>query len=157
MITVASYLFFATTGRIARSSWWIGIGTLIVLNILVFFVLWAVLGPNPFVSLFGRLVALCLNALNIYIIYCMSAKRFQDRNRSALNAMIVAFIWAAKAAHDLFVGDLREPDTFDLLFVFLGTGTALWYFIELGLLQGTPGPNRFGEAAAGLFARPHAD
>src|SRR2546421_448859 len=125
-MSIVVALFFATAGRITRSTWWIGIGALIVFNILLFFVLWTMLGPSLIASLFGRFVEFANSALNIYAICCLSAKRFQDRDRSALNARIVAFVWATRAVHDLFIGDLREPDTFGLLFVFLGTGTALW-------------------------------
>ena len=159
MIAVATYLFFSPTGRITRSTWWIGMGTLVVLNLVLFFVLWAILGPSLIASLFGRLVGLCVTAFNIYAVYCLSAKRFQDRDRSALNAKVVAGIWAAKAVLDLFrlTGDLADPGTLDQLFVLAGTGIALWYFIELGWLEGTPGPNRYGETAVDITSQPRAE
>jgi uncharacterized membrane protein YhaH (DUF805 family) len=158
MIAIASYLFFSTAGRISRASWWIGVGALIILNLVLFFVLWTILGPALIANFFGRLIWLCVTALNIYAVYCLSAKRFQDRDRSALNARIVAGVWAAKAVLDLFriTGDLGDPGALDQLFVLAGTGIALWYFIELGWLEGTPGPNRYGEAAVDLAAPPPA-
>lgn len=152
MIAAATYLFFSTAGRITRASWWIGVGALVVLNILLFFMLWSILGPSLITSFLGRLIDLCVSVFDIYALYCLSAKRFQDRDRSALNAKIVALIWIAKVVHDFLISDLREPDTFLLLFVFIGTGTAVWYFIELGLLTGTPGPNRYGEEAVNLIS-----
>ena len=156
-MSIVLALFFTTAGRIKRSAWWIGVGALIVFNILLFFVLWTILGPNLIASLVGRFVEFCINAINIYAIYCLSVKRFQDRNRSAMNAKIGAFIWATKAVHDLFIADLREPDTFLLLFVFAGTGTALWYFIEIGLLEGTSGPNNYGPPPAAVASRPRGE
>ncbi len=121
--------------------------------------LWTILGPGLITSFFGRLVGLCVTAFNIYAVCCLSAKRFQDRDRSELNAKAVACIWAVKAVLDLFrvTGDLGDPGTLDRLFVVAGTGIALWYFIELGWLEGTPGPNRYGETAIDAMSRLRGD
>ena len=153
------YLFFTTQGRITRNTWWIGIAGLVVWNLVVFLVLWSVLGPSLIVNFLGRLVSLCFTALNIYASYCLSAKRFQDRNRSALNAKVVAGAWAAKAVLDLFhiTGDLGVPNSLDQLLVVAGTGIGLWYFIELGWMEGTPGPNDYGQAPVEIIARTHAE
>ena len=159
MIAVATSLFFSTAGRITRSSWWIGMGALVVFNLVLFFVLWTILGPSLIANFFGRLVWLCVTALNIYAVYCLSAKRFQDRDRSELNAKVVGGIWAVKAVLDLFrvTGDLSDPGSLDQLFVLAGTGIGLWYFIELGWLEGTPGPNRYGDVAINLASRPRVE
>ena len=159
MVNIVADLFLSTAGRITRSSWWIGIGALVVVNLVLFFVLWTILGPSLIANFFGRLVGLCVTAFNIYAVYCLSAKRFQDRDRSALNAKVVAGIWAVKAVLDLFriTGDLGDPGTLDQLFVLAGTGIGLWYFIELGWLEGTPGPNRYGETAVDLIAKLDAE
>jgi uncharacterized membrane protein YhaH (DUF805 family) len=153
VVNIFADLFLSTTGRITRSSWWIGIGALVVLNLVLFIVLWAILGPLLIANFFGRLIWLCVTAFNIYAVYCLSAKRFQDRDRSELNAKVVAGIWTVKAVLDLFriTGDLGDPGTLDQLFVLAGTG--LWYFIELGWLEGTPGPNRYGETSLDIMAR----
>jgi len=155
LVDTARHLLFSTVGRITRSTWWIGIGALVVFNLVLFFVLWSILGPSLIANFFGRLIGLCVTAVNIYAVYCLSAKRFQDRDRSALNAKVVACIWAVKAVLDLFriTGDLGDPGAVDQLFVLAGTGIGLWYFIELGWLEGTPGPNRYGEAAVDLASR----
>lgn len=159
LVDTARHLFLSTSGRITRSTWWIGIGALVVLNLALFFVLWTILGPSLITNFFGRLVGLCVTAVNIYAVYCLSAKRFQDRDRSALNAQIVAALWAAKAVLDLFriTGDLGDPGALDQLFVLAGTGIGLWYFIELGWLEGARGPNRYGETAVDLTSRPRSD
>jgi len=159
MIAVATSLFFSTAGRITRSSWWIGMGALVVFNLVLFFVLWTILGPSLIANFFGRLVWLCVTALNIYAVYCLSAKRFQDRDRLELNAKVVGGIWAVKAVLDLFrvTGDLGDPGSLDQLLVLAGTGIGLWYFIELGWLEGTPGPNRYGDVAINLASRPRVE
>jgi uncharacterized membrane protein YhaH (DUF805 family) len=159
LVGTARHLLFSTTGRITRSTWWIGIGALVVLNLVLFFVLWSILGPSLIANFFGRLVGLCVTVVNIYAVYCLSAKRFQDRDRSALNAKVVAGIWAVKAVLDLFrvTGDLGDPSALDQFFVLAGTSIGLWYFIELGWLEGTPGPNRYGEMAVDLASRLRPD
>jgi uncharacterized membrane protein YhaH (DUF805 family) len=159
LVDTTRHLFLSTAGRITRSTWWIGIGALVVLNLALFFVLWIILGPSLIVNFVGRLVGLCVTAVNIYAVYGLSAKRFQDRDRSALNAQIVAALWAAKAVLDLFriTGDLGDPGALDQLFVLAGTGIGLWYFIELGWLEGTPGPNRYGETAVDLASQLRSD
>ena len=143
-------LFLSAQGRIARSTWWVGIGGLILCDLLAFLVLWSVLGPSLVLNFFGRLVWFCVIAANIYASYCLSAKRFQDRNRSALNAKLVAGIWAAKALLDLFriTGSATVPTALDEFFVLAGTAIALWYFIELGWMEGSAGRNDYGDPPA---------
>ena len=54
---------------------------------------------------------------------------------------------AAKALLDLLriTGGLHAQTWLDQLFVLAGTGIALWFFFELGLMRGTVGPNAHGE------------
>lgn len=146
MINLATYLYFSTQGRISRQTWWIGIAGLVGWNLLVFVVLWSILGPSLVLNFFGRLVWLCFIALTIYTTYCLSAKRFQDRDRSALNAKAVAGVWAVKAVLDLFhmTGEFGASDPLTQTFMLIATGIGLWYVIELGSTQGTWGPNRYG-------------
>ena len=154
IIDLAIRLYFTTKGRITRATWWIGIVGLVVFNLVVFVVLWSIFGPSLVLNFFGRLISLCFTALTIYGSYCLSAKRFQDRDRSAFNARLVACAWAVKAVLDLFhiTGDV-VPNTLDQLFVLAGTGIGLWYFIELGWMEGTVGPNTYGEAPLDVVPR----
>ena len=125
----------------------------------MFVVLWSILGPNLVLNFFGRLVWLCFMALTIYATYCLSAKRFQDRNRSALNAKAVAGVWAVKAVLDLFniTGELGASDTLSQTVMLIATGIGLWYFIELGSMQGTWGQNDYGTDPTDVNIRPHSD
>jgi uncharacterized membrane protein YhaH (DUF805 family) len=154
IIDLAIQLYFTTRGRISRATWWIGIGGLIAWNLVVFLVLWSIFGPNLVLTFLGRLISLCFIAMTIYASYCLSAKRFQDRDRSSLSAKIVAYAWAAKALLDLFhITGNAVPNTLDQLFVVAGTGIGLWYFIELGWMEGTAGQNAYGEAPLDVVPR----
>jgi uncharacterized membrane protein YhaH (DUF805 family) len=62
-------------------------------------------------------------------------------------AQIGAGLAAVKSVTDLvrITGNLHSQNFLDQIFVLAGTGIALWYFIELGLMRGTVGPNAHGE------------
>ena len=74
-------------------------------------------------------------------------KRFNDRERPIINAQAVAGFWGFKSVTDLFriTGDPWAQNLIDQLFLLAGTGIGLWYFIELGCMRGTVGPNAHGE------------
>jgi uncharacterized membrane protein YhaH (DUF805 family) len=140
-------LFLSPKGRISRKTFWIGVGALIVWSIVVFVVLWTLLGPSLIQNFLGRLVGFPFTLLTIYFAYNLTAKRFNDRGRPSINAKAVAGLMVAKSALDLFriTGDLHARTWLDQLFVLAGTGIALWFFFELGLMRGTVGPNAHGE------------
>jgi uncharacterized membrane protein YhaH (DUF805 family) len=140
-------LYFASRGRISRKTWWIGVAGLIVWNIIVFFVLWTMFGPSLFLTFVGRLFNFVFNLLNIFLAYNLAVKRFNDRERPIINAQAVAGFWGFKSVTDLFriTGDPWAQNWMDQLILLVGTGIGLWYFIELGCMRGTVGPNAHGE------------
>ena len=140
-------LFLSAKGRISRKTLWIGAGLLVVWAFVVFVVLWTALGPALIQNFFGRLVGFPFVLLTIYFAYNLAAKRFNDRDRPIICAQAVAGVAALKSVLDLvrITGDLHAQNFLDQLFVLAGTGIALWYFIELGMMRGTVGPNAHGE------------
>lgn len=140
-------LFLSPKGRISRRTFWVGVGTLIVWCVVAFVVLWSLLGPNLIQTFLGRLVGFPFKLLTIYFAYNLAAKRFNDRARSIINAQVAAGFFAIKSLFDLFriTGGAHAPNQLDQLFVLAGTGVALWYFLELGLMRGTVGANDHGE------------
>ena len=58
------YLFFSTQGRITRTTWWIGIAGLVVWNVVVFLVLWSVLGPSLVVNFLLHAKSMAPESLN---------------------------------------------------------------------------------------------
>jgi uncharacterized membrane protein YhaH (DUF805 family) len=140
-------LFLSPKGRISRKTFWIGVGVLVIYSILLFIVLWSILGPSLVQNFFGRLVGFAFTLPTIYFGYNLSAKRFNDRDRPIICAQVGAGAAAVKALLNLFriTGDLHANNWLDQLFVVVGTGIALWYFIELGLMRGTVGASAHGE------------
>jgi uncharacterized membrane protein YhaH (DUF805 family) len=144
-------LFLSPKGRISRKTFWIGVGGLVVWSIVVFVVLWSLLGPSLIQNFLGRLVGFPFTLLTIYFAYNLAAKRFNDRARPIIYVKAVAGLMVMKSVTDLFriTGDLHAQTWLDQLFVLAGTGIALWYFIELGLMRGTVGANEHGEDPEG--------
>jgi uncharacterized membrane protein YhaH (DUF805 family) len=142
-----AYLFLSPKGRISRKTFWIGTGLLVVCGVLLFIVLWSILGPSLIQNFLGRLVGFVFTLPTIYFAYNLAAKRFNDRDRPIICAQIGASAAALKAFLNLFriTGDLHAQNWLDQLFVLVGTAIALWYFIELGLMRGTVGANAHGE------------
>lgn len=142
-----AHLFLSPKGRISRKSFWIGAALLIAWGILAFVVLWTLLGPSLVQNFLGRLVGLVVTLPTIYFAYNLAAKRFNDRDRPIICAQIGAGAAVLKALLNLvrITGDLHSQNWLDQLFVLVGTAIALWYFIELGLMRGTVGPNAHGE------------
>ena len=140
-------LFLSPKGRISRKTFWIGVAVLVGWGLIVFVVLWSIFGPFLIQNFFGRLVGFVFTLATIYFGYNLTAKRFNDRGRPIICAQAGAGLFAVKSVTDLvrLTGDLHSQNLLDQLFTLAGTGIALWYFIELGLMRGTIGPNAHGE------------
>jgi uncharacterized membrane protein YhaH (DUF805 family) len=139
-------LFLSPKGRVSRKTFWIGVGLLVVWGIVVFAVLWTVIGPSLVQNFFGRLAGLPFTLLTIYFAYNLVAKRCNDRERPLVLAQAVAGIAAFKSVTDLVrITGGQHASWLDQLFILAGTGIALWFLIELGLMRGTVGPNAHGE------------
>ena len=73
-------------------------------------------------------------------VYALLAKRMHDRNRSAWWALLLLAPELVGYAH-LLGG---PPQMILLPNKIIGGLVAIWFFIEFGFLEGTPGDNRFG-------------
>jgi uncharacterized membrane protein YhaH (DUF805 family) len=108
-----NYMFTTAEGRIGRQTWWIGVGILFVIAL--------ILG-----ALFGGegIVPFVLNILMAIAGIMLHIKRFHDRGKSGW--------W--------------------VLILFIPVIGFFWAIIDLGILQGDPGDNRFGPPAVGASA-----
>ena len=78
--------------------------------------------------------------------YAVTAKRFQDRDKpgvTALYGLVPVLIASLLQAFGL-TGTPSEPNAIGWICNLVTMGVGLWFLIELGILKGTPGPNRFG-------------
>ncbi len=82
----------------------------------------------------------------LYPGYAVSGKRFQDRNKPAMYALIGIAIGLLYVILGLFgvVGNPLAMGTIDYIFSIAFVAVGIWYLIELGILKGTSGPNQYG-------------
>ncbi|OYX00152.1 MAG: hypothetical protein B7Z12_16690 [Caulobacter vibrioides] len=78
--------------------------------------------------------------------YALLAKRMHDRNRSAWWALLL-LVPDLLGSLDAIVG---LPEAISTPSQIIGGLVAIWFFIDFGLLDGTPGDNRFGPSPKAL-------
>ena len=141
-------LFFSREGRIGRQAWWGGMIVLFVINVVSIFVAAALF---EYALAFGVAV-LVLQLLYLYPAVCVSAKRFQDRDRPGALAWIPPLLAVLLSVFDLI--DLGEGSTLFVLLNLLLMAASIWLLIELGFLRGSVGANQYGSdplASAGAM------
>ena len=120
-------MLFSFEGRITRLQFWIHYLAVVVVFYALMFVLAQIMGVTSQQYLEGTVVAtfyvilVVLYIPFLWVILAINAKRCHDRNRSAWFFLIC-------------------------LIPLVG----LWYLIEVGFLDGTQGPNRFGPSPKGI-------
>ncbi|MBN8920445.1 MAG: DUF805 domain-containing protein [Rhizobiales bacterium] len=137
------YLFTSFEGRIGRKPYWIGVIIMIVISLAVTLVLGLAVGLQ------GRVFMILSFVVQLVLLYPSSAlmvKRLQDRNKPA---WYVALILAPLLLQGLtniigITGDPFNQGMLDYLFAIWLFVVGVWFFIELGCLRGTVGPNQYG-------------
>ena len=133
---------FGASGRINRAKYWAGIVILAIVSIVLGFIIGAIFGSSTLGAILVALVTIGL----FYPGYAVAAKRFQDRDKpgvTALYGLIPALIASLLQAFGL-TGTPNQPNALGWICTLVTLGVGLWFLIELGILKGTPGPNRFG-------------
>jgi uncharacterized membrane protein YhaH (DUF805 family) len=137
-----TYLFTSFDGRINRAKYWAGVVILAIVSIVLGFIIGAVFGPSTLGVILVTLVTIAL----FYPGYAVAAKRFQDRDKpgqTALYGLVPVLIASLLQAFGL-TGAPNHPNALGWICNLVSMGVGLWFLIELGILKGTPGPNRFG-------------
>ena len=136
------YLFTSFDGRINRAKYWAGIIILGIVSLIAGFIIGALFGPTTLGAILVTLVTLAL----FYPGYAVAAKRFQDRDKAGVTALygLVPVLIASLLLAFGLTGTPQEPNALGWIANLVTIGVGLWFLIELGILKGTPGPNRFG-------------
>ncbi|HXG79806.1 MAG TPA: DUF805 domain-containing protein [Methyloceanibacter sp.] len=136
------YLFTSFEGRINRAKWWAGTIILTIISIILGFIIGAVFGP----SFLGTLLLIIVTLVLFYPSYAVSAKRFQDRDKPGITALygLVPVLIASLLQAFGLTGAPGEPNALGWICALVTWGVGIWFLIDLGILKGTPGPNRFG-------------
>jgi uncharacterized membrane protein YhaH (DUF805 family) len=139
-------LLFSFNGRINRGKYW--------LAVLIYVVVWVVfivggliwLGGMNIDNLFSLagaglliwLIAIILLIAGTWSGLAVGVKRLHDRNKSG---WWVLLFWFGPSL--LGSWQAATPDG-GLILSLVAAAIAIWAFVELGCLRGTPGPNQYG-------------
>lgn len=136
------YLFTSFDGRINRAKYWIGAIVLSVIALILAVIIGVIFGP----SLFGRLLLLLITLGLLYVSYALAAKRFQDRDKPGITALYgIIPVAIASALQDLgLTGTPDQPNALGWICSVVSFGVGIWFLVELGILKGTTGSNRYG-------------
>jgi uncharacterized membrane protein YhaH (DUF805 family) len=116
-------LFWSASGRLGRTSFWIGSAVLIAL---------AAVYEAAFISAIHWLTGWFVYPALLYSGACVLSKRLHDRGRSGWWAALVLFALVAVWPHPHGFGS------------FLFSLILIWATVELGVMQSEAGANRFG-------------
>ena len=133
------YLFTSFDGRINRAKFWAAIGVFFVLGI-VGVIIDSVLGSHVTVGggMQIGIVGAIISLASIYFALAVYAKRWHDRDKSGwLSAVLIAVFVVAAILVMVAPGLATVIAIVELL-------VAIWFIVELGILQGTKGPNKYG-------------
>jgi len=134
-----SELLLASDGRITRAQWWYGA---LMLNGGMVFAAWlerVCFSATPVLHVLLPILFILL----AWPAYCVHSKRFQDRDKPRGYAAAIVVLQMAGV---ILLVSGHKP--FDQLGLLLLAGLALWTVVELGVLKGTDGANRFGHVPA---------
>jgi uncharacterized membrane protein YhaH (DUF805 family) len=151
---------FTVYGRIGRGRFWGGVLAALALILVALFGAVDMLGFFPSISPFNMpvdpwiklaafgicgLVALCW-------LVTTSVRRMHDRGRSGWWAIAALFLFAAPMFVALVDTLVILPDERPYAWAASGLSwlALLWLFIDLGVLEGQDGPNRYGMDPRGL-------
>jgi uncharacterized membrane protein YhaH (DUF805 family) len=141
------YLYASFEGRIGRKSYWIGVICLtIVMMVVLYGTIFLIGGSITEPDFQTRLVTLILQLLICYPAAAVTVKRLHDRNRPGYFAAFMLVPLVLKSITDLLdiTGDPLDQNALDYLLNLIVFGVSIWFFIELGCLRGTIGPNQYG-------------
>lgn len=138
-----SYLFTSFEGRISRQPYWIGVIILIAASLVITFLLALLVGIQ------GRSFLILSFVIQLVLLYPSAAlmvKRFQDRNRAGWFAALLLVPIILQGITNIIgiTGDPLNQGMLDYLFAAWIFVVGIWFFIELGCLRGTVGPNQYG-------------
>lgn len=149
------WLFFSFDGRINRAKWWLSLLVFVIIGLVIYVVLLPLVGISIWTMGAGTAVAsLIVTLIFAYPATAVMLKRINDRDRPA---WFVAVFWAPTVLGILgqLTGLTISMQEMGGQMVAMPTGIGwvvnllsfiigIWALIELGILKGTPGPNRHG-------------
>ena len=148
-------LLYAYSGRINRAKWWAMVALVIVVWIVLETAIAVLIGvklqdfvePTVASNRLLSIASLAANAIMLWPWIAVCAKRLQDRNRPGW--IIIPLALVSFAADALIIAGFGGPVDGVSIPVGIAYGLQLlvtiYLVVELGILRGTKGPNRYGD------------
>jgi uncharacterized membrane protein YhaH (DUF805 family) len=161
-------MLFSANGRIRRRDWWlwsisVGLTSFFTKTIGMLAIFgadvsqltsilpnWLTSVPTPETFFLWAVMALFA-----WPAICISAKRWHDRNRSGWLGGATMVIQYSSSVLALFYTPTGFDETGSRLLAYIAIlvvsfSVMVWTFVELGCLDGTKGPNRYGPSPKGV-------
>lgn len=138
------YLFTSFEGRINRKPYWLAVIVLIVVSIVVMLIL--SFGGLEMQSRGFMIATLIIQLVFLYPSTALMVKRLHDRNHPGWWAAFILVPMILQGITNALgiTGDPLNQNALDYLFMAVTFIVGIWFFIELGCLRGTVGPNQYG-------------
>lgn len=134
---------FALTGRSPRKAYWL---TTLPCVLVMLMAMGPLVGETPTAPDWVLLVASAVVLIALMPILTVSVRRLHDRNKPWWWMLIYWLVPALFGPSIDGQGALFPglPEAANGALMLLSSGISIWSFVDLGILKGTPGPNRFG-------------
>ena len=143
-------LLLSSSGRIDRASWWVASCALIIVGAIVLKLIdlfdyeRMMAATNTFSAVSIGLVLVILFVLLLYSLLAVGVKRLHDRNKRGWWVFLFLLPLVLACMIGALAPDLGRELTWTGSAIVLILG--VWALVELGMLAGTAGPNRYGPA-----------
>lgn len=135
-------LFTTVGGRIGRKEYWIGSVLLFAAVIVLTLIVAAIGGAAGGSDRASTVITVLILSASVPLV----VKRLQDRNKSPHVAWLLygPAIIATIGESVGFTGASTQPNALGYVLALFNLVIGIWFFIELGFLRGTLGPNAYG-------------
>lgn len=127
-------LLFGASGRINRAKYWIVHLIYVPLTAIAFLLLFFVRGNFPYFVLGAVYLAF------FYSITVAAIKRLHDRDKSGWWILFFWILPGILAGYRFLTAETVGSN----ITWYVGLIISLWFYVEVGCLPGTPGPNQYG-------------
>jgi uncharacterized membrane protein YhaH (DUF805 family) len=141
------HLYMSFDGRINRAKYWLGAIVLGVISVVVTFgSIYAAGGSVLEQDSRTRMITLIVLLVFLYPWAALMVKRLHDRNRPGYFAALMLVPLVLSGVTDVIglTGNPFNQNALDYVFLAIIMVVAIWFFVELGCLRGTVGPNEHG-------------
>jgi uncharacterized membrane protein YhaH (DUF805 family) len=131
-------------GRIGRLQFWVATILVILIILAILFASLWIVGESDLTVI--RLNRLIITLVFLYPLLAVWVKRLHDRNRPGYMVIVFLVPWLLHQIMNLLgvTGDPLLLTSIDLVFIGVNIVIGIWFVVDLGILRGTKGTNKYG-------------